>query len=375
MSDLTSPGLSSQGLHSSTINSSPALTMNKSSGDVNKASNENKAKPDEATDDDDSYDPNKDPKGQPLKNDHDLESSDDAILSERDEESSDGLIGNVRTPPKLSDAEKVRSKLLSSTARGDRKRKMSSVTSSTKSSSISFHQRMIELRKDKVQESNSDFPFVKGDPKQYAKGVMKCIACAKEVFYVKNSTLQNHISSSTHKANVKKYVTEVIPLKNSLRSFVTEKEKEQRRQGIGSKSSIDKQETRMQLCYSLLSDGLSFKFLESKNPAGLASFLRYRADVDVSYRMIRDMIPEVLNHEMKFISEEVAKASFISVIFDATPDRGEAFAVVLRYTDELFEVHHRCITLTFYESSFDAEALGRPMYLLLLLLNIILCNL
>jgi len=259
MSDLTSPGLSSQGLQSSTINSSPALTMNKSSGDVNKASNENKAKPDEATDDDDSYDPNKDPKGQPLKNDHDLESSDDAILSERDEESSDGLIGNVRTPPKLSDAEKIRSKLLSSTARGDRKRKMSSVTSSTKSSSISFHQRMIELRKDKVQESNSDFPFVKGDPKQDAKGVMKCIACAKEVFYVKNSTLQNHISSSTHKANVKKYVTEVIPLKNSLRSFVTEKEKEQRRQGIGSKSSIDKQETRMQLCHSLLSDGLSFK--------------------------------------------------------------------------------------------------------------------
>ena len=101
MSDLTSPGLSSQGLQSSTINPSPALTINKSYGDIEKASNENKAKPDEATDDDDSYDPNKDPKGQPLKNDHDLESSDDAILSERDEESSDGLIGNVRTPPKF----------------------------------------------------------------------------------------------------------------------------------------------------------------------------------------------------------------------------------------------------------------------------------
>ena len=114
----------------------------------------------------------------------------------------------------------------------------------------------------------------------------------------------------------------------------------------------------MKLCQALLTDGLPFKFLESSNPNGLGFYIRSFANVNISYRKITDMIPEVLSLEMSTVSSDLDKANAMSVIFDATPNRGEAFAVVIRYVDDQFELHHRCVSLVFYESSFDAMDLG-----------------
>ena len=97
---------------------------------------------------------------------------------------------------------------------------------------------------------------------------MKCVACGKEVDYIKKSSLHKHIASPLHKKNVAHHVNDIVPLQSSMRNFLYEKEAQQQNKGIGTKMSLDTKEVRMRLCHALLSDGLSFKFLESKNPNG-----------------------------------------------------------------------------------------------------------
>jgi len=379
VSDITSPGIKSQDIFSSpsssfqnsmshtssrllmSSNEKPDATDNSKNHHsrkqykVDAANLQDKSDPhgkedDPPDEDDGSYHPEKDsPRN--LKDDllYDSSNSDD-------ESSKSEILG--QPPPKLSDAEKPRAQLKSSTARDERKRKISSVSSSKSGSKITFKARMIELQHANIQEKVNDFPFAKGNALQDAKGIMKCIPCGKEVDFVKISTLQNHINSTSHKRKVESYIKNTIPLKSSMRHFLIEKEKAAEQQGVGTKTSIDSQELRMRLCYALLSDGLPFKFLETKNPHGLGAFLRTIAHVNVSYRKIVDMIPGVLTLEMDSVSADVDRAKYMSIIFDATPDRGEAFAVVIRYVDDMFVVHHRCISLTFYEKSFDSQALG-----------------
>jgi len=115
----------------------------------------------------------------------------------------------------------------------------------------------------------------------------------------------------------------------------------------------------MQLCYALLSDGLPFKFLENENPNGLATLLRSVAGVDVSHRVIRDMIPDVMKMENDTIAKQINQVDFMSVIFDATPDLGEAFGVVVRSVNSLYDINHICIDLVFYDTVFDHEKLGK----------------
>ena len=266
------------------------------------------------------------------------------------------------TPPKLSISERSRSKLKSSTVRGtERKRKLSSM--STNSSSyrgklVSFEKRMHDLSSEKIQDLKAKFPFVKGTPAQDKHGFMRCIPCGSDVKYTILSTVKDHVMSNKHIRNVKEHETKVLPLQRRMNAFVSDTVEKKQQHNIGSKKSTDTQERRMKLCYALLTDGIPFKFLESKNPNGLASLLRSDAGVDISYRAIRDMIPDVYTLELQSISADIKKANFYSVIFDATPDRGEAFAVVIRFVNEMYEIHHRCIALTFYERSFDHASLG-----------------
>jgi len=115
----------------------------------------------------------------------------------------------------------------------------------------------------------------------------------------------------------------------------------------------------MKLCYALISDGIPFNFLRSNKPHGLANLLRNHAGVDISERAIRDMIPNIRTLELEKVRQELEKELTISVIFDATPNRGEAFGVVVRYINDHFEIHHRCIELKMYDRSFDQGSLGK----------------
>ena len=215
-SDITSPGLSSV---------DPFTTPDKSTtgtlfADAGTSIDEDKTPPvhkafsaaamnsnmDEGSDDDDpdvdeDYDDESfGNKAKRHKNESDDESYDTG--DSQDDKSLPFNLDKHRIPLKLSTAEKERSQLKSSTARGDRKRKVSSVSSSTKKSSINFHKRITQLKKAKIQDPIKDFPFAKGTPSQDSRGILKCIACGKEVDYIKKTTLHNHIASPLHKNNV-----------------------------------------------------------------------------------------------------------------------------------------------------------------------------
>ena len=387
VSDLTSPGISSLDITSNPSLSSPHLGMSQSNLSYNnnqkdqkectptdldsstdledkkvpsqKHSNKNykdalrfdaeyQDEDEDEDEDDDSYQPEKlteKKTAAETKIDEFLHNNSDS----EDDTSDDDNILELQAP-NLSTAEKQRSQLKSSTTRGERKRKVASVSSSTKSYSMSFSKRMKELKKAKIQNAADDFPFIKGTMAQDARGVMKCVPCGKEVDYLKLSTIQNHVKSQRHINHVSSYNNQTIPMMNSMRDFLSDKERKNQEKGIGTKTSIDTQTLRMKLCQALLTDGLPFKFLESSNPNGLGFYIRSFANVNISYRKITDMIPEVLSLEMSTVSSDLDKANAMSVIFDATPNRGEAFAVVIRYVDDQFELHHRCVSLVFYES-------------------------
>jgi hypothetical protein len=359
ISDLTSPGLSSQGLSSK--KASPAILRklpdeDKSDDDKQK-SNHKGLKDDEDDADDSEYegDESKKDKNDDLR--YDSEPADYSDKEDGQEDNED--IGII--PPNLSTAERERSLLKSSTVRGDeRKRKLSSVSSSSRGSTWTYEKRMHQLssKKYKIQDTKTSFPFTKGTPEQNSTGFMKCIPCGKEVTFKVLSTILKHLDGDKHRRCLDDHTKSVVPLQVHMRRFLSDKVTEQEKQGVGSKKSLTATELRMQLCYALLSDGLPFKFLDNKNPRGLATFLRLHAGVDVSGRKIRDMIPDVLNLENENIASDLQKAKYMSVIFDATPDRGEAFGVVVRYVNDLYEVEHKCICLKFYESTFDSKELG-----------------
>jgi hypothetical protein len=397
VSDLTSPGLSSLGTHSSPSTSSYGAVMSQSNNHSD--SNQHSLK-DSSTDTsklrfDDEYNhklstPNKN-QGDKVAlrqgtEDLDEDEDDGSYVpdtpdrkqsaaqrflddylpddSESDDDTSDSIEVLELKAPKLSAAEKERAQLKSSTARGERKRKVSSVSSSTNSSSISFSKRMKEFQQDKIQNVSNDFPFVKGTPAQDAKGIMICRPCGKEVDYIKLSTIHNHLKSRRHIEHINLHHKEISPMMKTMNAFLTEKVKCDHQKGLGTKTSIDTKTLRMKLCQGLLIDGLPFKFLDNSNPLGVGYYLRTFANVNVSYRKITDMIPDVLSLEMSAVSADLDKATAMSVIFDATPNRGEAFAVVIRYVDDQLSCHHRCICLNFYDSSFDAMDLGMIIFYL-----------
>jgi len=312
------------------------------------------------TDDDDSDDDSS------YSHDKDMEDNSDDDL-EYDLSDSEGRFPTAHIdlrPPKLSKAEKKRSKLKSSSVRGnDRKQKISSVDSamSSRGASLSYEKRIHELSssKFKIQDSKTNFPFVKGSHDENKRGFMKCLPCGCEVTFKVLSTIQDHVNSKKHINNTQSYIKNVLPLQMKMKTFIENQRKEDHNLDKGHKKSLSTQELRMKLCYALLSDGLPFKFLDNKNTVGLSSLLRTDAGIDVSSRVIRDMIPDVNAMEDNMTTDELIHVKYLSVIFDATPDRGEAFGVVVRYVNDLFEIHHRCIELIFYDTVFDQETLGK----------------
>jgi hypothetical protein len=127
ISDLTSPGLSSQGLSSK--KASPAILRKlpdeDKSDDDNQKSNHKGLKDDEDDADDSEYEGDESKKD---KNDDLRYDSEPADSSDIEDNEDIDII-----PPNLSTAERERSLLKSSTVRGDeRKRKLSSVSSSSR---------------------------------------------------------------------------------------------------------------------------------------------------------------------------------------------------------------------------------------------------
>jgi len=196
----------------------------------------------------------------------------------------------------------------------------------------------------KIQNSRfkNNFPFVNGGHDENKRGFMKCLPCGCEVTFKVLSTIQDHVNSKKHINNSQSYIKNVLPLQMKIKTFIGNQRKEDHNLDIGRKKSLSTQELRMKLCYALLYDGLPFKFLENKNTIGLSSLLRTVAGIHVSGRVIRDMIPDVNATEDNMTTDELIHVKYISVKFDATPDRGGAFGVVVRYVNDFFEIHHRC---------------------------------
>jgi hypothetical protein len=348
--DLSSPDQSSNRL----LKKSKHDDAKKDKSD-NYEADQDDAEKDAAANEDEDYDPEDDP-------DEDDELPPDDHKSNESESNHFDKVLN-KTPPKLSIFERSRSISKPSTVRGDeRKRKMSSISDSSHSTrgiSITFEGRMNELSLLKLQDLKTKFPFVKGHPQLDSKKLMRCVPCGCDVKYNVLSTIKGHLESDRHKNNVVDHQNKVIPLQIQMKTFVREKaERREREEGVGHKKSLTTHEERMKLCYALVIDGIPFNFMESKNPNGLANILRSQAGIDVSSRAIRDLIPDIYEMETKNITRDIAKQDCFSIIFDATPDRGEAFGVVLRYITDMFEIQHRCITLKFYDSSFDHSSLG-----------------
>ena len=114
---------------------------------------------------------------------------------------------------------------------------------------------------------------------------------------------------------------------------------------------------RVQICKAFLLDNVSFNLLDNNHPESLVSVLNTFGG-HLNARSVRDAIPLVYSIEMELIRSEIADAKCFGAIFDATPDRGEAFGVVLRWMNDRFEIHHRCISLIFYDQSFDHAGIG-----------------
>lgn len=193
ISELTSPGFSTQDIMSSTGLSTPGVRKNNHSNtdeDKHKSSKGNDSddshhdsesfniylKKNVASkaavrklnigdflnetedDDDDSYVPPPEKLSQ-KKTDAtiDYDFSDNDTYSEDD--SIESKISLEFRTPNLSKAERLRSQMKPSTTRSERKRKIASVSSSTKSSSISFTTRMNELKRKRYKMSVMIFHF------------------------------------------------------------------------------------------------------------------------------------------------------------------------------------------------------------------------
>ena len=288
---------------------------------------------------------------------------DPSVASEAASDDKSNLI-NLE-PPILNKSEKPRSQSKLYTTRHEiRKQKRSSkysISASSRGNSVSFESRMNELSLKKIQDLKRKFPFIKGNPQQEKHGYMWCIPCGCEVRYNINSSMLDHLNSKKHKVSIIHHEKKVIPLANSMSNYIVSLESSKTNNDIGSKKSLDTQELRMKLCYALITDGIPFNFLRSKNPNGLANLLRTHAGIDISDRAIRDMIPHVKQLELEKVKNELRNEMCFSVVFDATPNRGEAFGVIVRYINKYYEIHHRCIELKMYDRSFDQESLGKVL--------------
>ena len=144
---------------------------------------------------------------------------------------------------------------------------------------------------------------------------------------------------------------------NIMERAILQNRAQQYDNGVGVRRTIATDMSRLHLCKAFLLGNIGFNCLDDTNPFSLSTLLGYHG-IDASSRTVSDLIPLVLSNEIEEIKIEIGSQMKLSVIFDATPDRGQAFGVVLRWMTTTLEIHHRCISLIFYDTSFDADAIG-----------------
>jgi len=216
----------------------------------------------------------------------------------------------------------------------------------------SFSDRMHQLAIAKVQNLKTKLPFqemVTSSQKHPKTQYCLCVYCQKPVRYDKLDTLNQHLKTKEHQEKATKFIagqSETLQILNFLQVNKTT-----------TQSHDDHKVLEMNLCKALLLDNIPFNFMRTRKMGGLVDLLNTHG-IRVVEQNVRGSICNVLDMELARIKEEVKQARLLNVIFDATPNRGEAFGVVLRWVDYQFKVQHRCIYLKFFDDTFDGPKTG-----------------
>lgn len=312
---------------------------------------------DEDDDDDSDY---LEPKRE-LKRDHYLDSEDDedGLSLPREKSPMDHVEQHL---PKKTRIEKARRSLKTSSIRGTtRINAASNADTKSKDSNISFKERMLQLSKLGNQDMQSNRPFVYSMEKDKV-GECFCNYCGDFVNYAKFSTIKGHIQSRAHQDGILRFQNKKS-MQEMFAKHVAGDRTNRLKSGIGTRLSSDVEVDRLRLCYAFLRDGISFSCLNEggSNLNGLYSFLTEKY-TDITYRSVRDKIPSCLNMEREVLVNEMKNASHISVIFDATPDRGQAVGVCIQYVTNTLDVTQRCLDLSFYDSDINANNIGTFLF-------------
>jgi len=315
-------------------------------------------KDEELKDDEDDDDSDYSAPKRELKRDHHLDSDDDE----------DGLSFSIeKSPmdhvdqhlPKKSKIEKPRCTLKTSSIRSTtRLISASNADTKSKDSNVSFKERMLQLSNVGHQDIQHNRPFVYSMEKDKI-GECFCNYCGDFVNYSKNSTIKGHIQSRAHQDGILRYQNKES-MQEMFSKHVSGDRSNRLKSGIGIRLSSDIEVDRLRLCYAFLRDGISFSCLKEggSNLNGLFSFLTDKF-TDITYRSVRDQIPSCLNMEREVLMKEMKNASHLSLIFDATPDRGQAVGVCIQYVTNTLEVTQRCLDLSFYDSDMNANNIGK----------------
>ena len=291
--------------------------------------------------------------GKERKGDHDLSSSDSSSESEEEKSLSD--IPKI----KKHSSERKRKTLKSSKVRGEKRMRQKSnrdTDHSSSQNSVSFNDRMLELSKTKDQDLKRNFPFTRSLHRQY-DGYCSCNACGKEVNFRKKSSIANHVKSEAHIDNMKTYEKKLSSQEIMRKVILKSRDHRFEEEDSGLRNSSDTELFRSQTCKAFIIDNIPFNLLDNPDPESLVGLLKPFLS-KLNTRSVKDAIPMVFSSEIKQIESEISEVKHFGVIFDATPSRGEAFGVVLRWMDDLFEIHHRCISLIFYNQCFNHLSLG-----------------
>jgi hypothetical protein len=332
----------------------------KADSKIQSSDDEDERKEDE--DEDEEADDDYMPTSRTNHRDHELDVDSDSTNYTAKEKAAKSDFNSPVATLNKSSAEKPRSILSSSTVRGKKRVRKAGIgvgSSSSSPSKVSFKRRMDKLIREKVQDRNRDYPFqFSHKPGADAKGMCLCVACDTLVDYKKLSTLRNHLKSPTHVNHHNDKRDKVNPQETLFRTLVLKGNKEITESGIGLKTDDEIKVQRLKLCYALLLDGVPLNVLNHTNPNGLSGLFKTTGIDAATARPISDCIPQILQLEKDKTLSELGCTKNIGVIFDATPDRGEAFGVVVRYLDSNYNIHHRCISLVFYDQTFKGEHIG-----------------
>lgn len=226
------------------------------------------------------------------------------------------------------------------------------------SPSKNFHQRMHQLNSFKLQSLKTNLPFkqlLHSTSEHPSTSYCLCVFCQKAVCYEKLDMLKQHLRTKEHQKKAELFMKKENETSRIL-EYLGHSPKSMKHDNL--RTVDDPKVNDIKLCKAFLLDNVSFNILKTRRVGGLALFL-HNQGVRTVEKVVRGCIADVLHMELDTMKAEIQKAYLINVIFDATPSRGEAFGVVLRWIDAQFNIHHRCIFLRFYDDTFDGAATGK----------------